>query len=232
MDLLLLVTTMDNMIIAVCLLLILMSCLSWTLFLTKLFGFARHYLAWRHSHNIWQAQWLASFAAMAENDPPPTKPLMHYGLFGQLALTGQRCLASYRQMGAPSGLSAEQYLASQLMLKVNAQCKRQARGLGLLASIAATAPFIGLFGTTWGIYLTLAALSAQQQLSLQQLTAPIGEALLVTALGLAVAVPALLFYNLLNSKNDSLRHRLAQFSQHWHNYLLTGLTYKGGQDGL
>lgn len=232
MDLLLLVATMDNMIIAVCLLLILMSCVSWTLFLTKLFGFARQYLAWRHSHNIWQAQWLAQLAAMAESDSPRTKSLRRFGLFGQLAMTGQRCLASYRLLAATSALSADKYLASQLMLKVNAQCKRQARGLGLLASIAATSPFIGLFGTTWGIYLTLAALSAKQQLSLQLLAAPIGEALLVTALGLAVAVPALLFYNLLNSKSDSLRHRLAQFSQHWHNYLLTGLAHKGGQDGL
>lgn len=71
-------------------------------------------------------------------------------------------------------------------------------GLGVLASIGATAPFVGLFGTVWGIFHALVGLTESQVGAVAQVSGPIGEALVMTALGLAVAIPAVLGYNALN----------------------------------
>ncbi|WP_347331033.1 MotA/TolQ/ExbB proton channel family protein [Marinimicrobium locisalis] len=90
-------------------------------------------------------------------------------------------------------------------------------GLALLASTATTAPFIGLFGTVWGVYRTLTAISAQQSASLAVVSGPMGEALVATAFGLFVAIPAVLFYNLLgriNSVHHQLLLQLAERLQH------------------
>lgn len=94
---------------------------------------------------------------------------------------------------------------------------RRDAGLALLASTATAAPFIGLFGTVWGVYRTLTAISAQQSASLAVVAGPMGEALVATAFGLFVAIPAVLFYNLLgriNGVHHQLLLQLAERLQH------------------
>lgn len=90
-------------------------------------------------------------------------------------------------------------------------------GLSLLASIGTSAPFIGLFGTVWGIYHTLTEISAQQSASLAVVSGPMGEALVATAFGLFVAIPAVLIYNTLarvNGVHHQLLLQLAERLQH------------------
>jgi biopolymer transport protein ExbD len=81
-------------------------------------------------------------------------------------------------------------------------------GLTLLASVASTAPFVGLFGTVWGIYHALLSIGATQQFSIDRVAGPVGEALIMTALGLLVAIPAVLGYNTLVRTNKRINHQL------------------------
>jgi biopolymer transport protein ExbB len=99
---------------------------------------------------------------------------------------------------------------------------RTQSGLTVLASIASTAPFVGLFGTVWGIYHALLGIGAAGQVSIDQVAGPIGEALVMTALGLLVAIPAVLGYNALVRGNKGNAHRLNRFGHDLHAYFVTG----------
>lgn len=85
-------------------------------------------------------------------------------------------------------------------------------GLAFLATVGATAPFIGLFGTVIGIYRALIKIGAAGQASIDAVAGPVGEALIMTALGLVVAVPAVLAYNYLQRRNKSIAEDLSSFS--------------------
>jgi len=89
-------------------------------------------------------------------------------------------------------------------------------GLSVLASVASTAPFVGLFGTVWGIYHALIGIGAAGQVSIDQVAGPIGEALIMTALGLVVAIPAVLGYNALLRGNKGVLHQLNRFAHDLH----------------
>jgi biopolymer transport protein ExbB len=95
-------------------------------------------------------------------------------------------------------------------------------GLAVLASVGSTAPFVGLFGTVWGIYHALMVISANGQATIDKVAGPIGEALIMTALGLAVAIPAVLGYNALVRGNKSVIVKLNRFSHDLHAYFVTG----------
>jgi len=95
-------------------------------------------------------------------------------------------------------------------------------GQVLLASIGSTAPFIGLFGTVWGIYHALMSISSAGQATIDKVAGPIGEALIMTALGLAVAIPAVLGYNALVRGNKSIVMKLSRFAHDLHAYFVTG----------
>ena len=97
-----------------------------------------------------------------------------------------------------------------------------ALGLAVLASVGSTAPFIGLFGTVWGIYHALIAIGTSGQSTIDKVAGPIGEALIMTALGLAVAIPAVLGYNALVRGNKSILIRLNSFAHDLHAYFVTG----------
>lgn len=103
-------------------------------------------------------------------------------------------------------------------------------GLTVLASIASTAPFVGLFGTVWGIYHALLGIGAAGQVSIDQVAGPIGEALIMTALGLLVAIPAVLGYNALVRGNKAILHRLNRFAHDLHAYFVTGARVSPGAD--
>ena len=95
-------------------------------------------------------------------------------------------------------------------------------GLAFLATVGATAPFIGLFGTVIGIYRALIKIGASGQASIDTVAGPVGEALIMTALGLAVAVPAVLGYNWLQRRNKSIAENLNAFSVDLLGYLVSG----------
>ena len=89
---------------------------------------------------------------------------------------------------------------------------RMQRGLAFLATVGSTAPFVGLFGTVWGIYHALTAIGIAGQASIDKVAGPVGEALIMTAMGLAVAVPAVLGYNWLIRRNKLAMDQLRRFS--------------------
>jgi len=95
-------------------------------------------------------------------------------------------------------------------------------GLAFLASVGSTSPFIGLFGTVIGIYRALISIGIAGQASIDKVACPVGEALIMTALGLAVAVPAVLGYNWLIRRNKDLGEKLGNFSSDVHGYLVSG----------
>jgi biopolymer transport protein ExbB len=95
-------------------------------------------------------------------------------------------------------------------------------GLAILASVGSTAPFVGLFGTVWGIYHALLAIGVAGQASIDKVAGPIGESLVMTALGLAVAIPAVLGYNALVRGNKSVLHKQSRFAHDLHAYFVTG----------
>lgn len=95
-------------------------------------------------------------------------------------------------------------------------------GLAILASIGSTAPFVGLFGTVWGIYHALISIGVAGQASIDKVAGPVGEALIMTAFGLVVAIPAVLGYNALTRGNKALLAKLNRFAHDLHAYLITG----------
>jgi len=109
---------------------------------------------------------------------------------------------------------------------------RLGEGLAFLATVGSTAPFIGLFGTVIGIYRALIKIGASGQASIDTVAGPVGEALIMTALGLVVAVPAVLAYNWLIRRNKSIMEDLAAFTNDIHGYIMSNGAVKprmGGQ---
>jgi len=95
-------------------------------------------------------------------------------------------------------------------------------GLAFLATVGSTSPFVGLFGTVWGIYHALTAIGIAGQASIDKVAGPVGEALIMTAIGLAVAVPAVLGYNWLVRRNKVALEHLRAFSADLHMVLMSG----------
>ena len=94
-------------------------------------------------------------------------------------------------------------------------------GMAVLATVGSTAPFVGLFGTVWGIYNALVKIGISGQASIDKVAGPVGEALIMTAIGLAVAVPAVMGYNWLLRRNKSVMDKIRTFSGDVHNVLLS-----------
>jgi biopolymer transport protein ExbB len=94
-------------------------------------------------------------------------------------------------------------------------------GLAFLATVGSTAPFVGLFGTVWGIYHALTAIGIAGQASIDKVAGPVGEALIMTAIGLAVAVPAVLGYNWLIRRNKAAMDQIRGFGADLHAVLLS-----------
>jgi biopolymer transport protein ExbB len=95
-------------------------------------------------------------------------------------------------------------------------------GLAFLATVGSTAPFVGLFGTVWGIYNALVKIGISGQASIDKVAGPVGEALIMTAIGLAVAVPAVMGYNWLIRRNKQVMDATRSFSADLHNVLIAG----------
>ena len=99
--------------------------------------------------------------------------------------------------------------------------------LPFLATTGSTAPFIGLFGTVWGIYHALVAIGIAGQASIDRVAGPVGEALIMTAIGLAVAVPAVLGYNYLLGRNKQIMERVKLFSNDLEQVIVSGSRIEG-----
>ncbi len=120
--------------------------------------------------------------------------------------------AGERAGGLTGEIDPQAWITLSLQHAADAVTNRLQRGLAFLATVGSTAPFVGLFGTVWGIYHALTAIGIAGQASIDKVAGPVGEALIMTAMGLAVAVPAVLGYNWLIRRNKVLLDRVRNFA--------------------
>ena len=119
--------------------------------------------------------------------------------------------ASKRHDGVLAGVDLGSWITTSLEEAGDEVEHRMQKGLAFLATVGSTSPFIGLFGTVWGILNALTAIGLAGQASIDKVAGPVGEALIMTAIGLAVAVPAVLGYNWLVGRNTTALHHVSTF---------------------
>ena len=125
--------------------------------------------------------------------------------YAQLA----QALATLKSKLQPLSFEQRKAVAEQALLRqISAEKSQAEKGVSVLGTIASLAPFVGLFGTVWGIFHALVAVGNSGQVGLAQVATPVGEALIMTGLGLAVAIPAVLAYNICVRFNRGLAHDL------------------------
>lgn len=199
--------------------LLLLSLASWYLIVTRALG---NWLARRRANaflqRFWQAGSLDEVAASLRDREADNA----------FALLAAKSLEAWSNgdrdnLAAAGGLS--EYLTRTLSNAVDQEAAESEHGLTVLASAGSAAPYIGLFGTVWGIYHALVQIGMSGQGTLDKVAGPVGEALIMTALGLAVAIPAVLAYNAFNRRNRMWLARLESFSHDL--YVL--LTVKHGE---
>jgi len=122
--------------------------------------------------------------------------------------------------------SAQDFLTRTIKKVLDEETMRMESGLSVLATIGATAPFVGLFGTVWGVYHALLVIGATGSGTLDKVAGPVGEALIMTGVGLAVAIPAVMGYNWLTRSNRVWGARLDAFAFELFTFLSTGQTLK------
>jgi len=125
-------------------------------------------------------------------------------------------------------LNRSEFIDRALRQAVLRESSKLEGGLTLLATVGSSAPFIGLLGTVWAMYHALLRIGMSGQASLDIVAAPIGEALIMTALGLFVAIPALLGYNFLNRSNRKINARFDEFAHDLHDFFATGARVDAG----
>lgn len=205
----------DYVLISVFLLLVLMSIVTWAVIVVRAVKLNR-----AKKGNaavkpmIWNAKSLDEAVQKAKTVESP---------MSSVTLDAVRAHESYRQhKGSQIAASVplNEYLVRQIRNSMSQNLRPFDGGLTALASIGATAPFIGLFGTVWGIYHALINISQSGQMSIAAVAGPIGEALVATAAGLFVAIPAVLAYNFLVRGNKTLAQDMDAFAHDFHVQLL------------
>jgi biopolymer transport protein ExbB len=120
-------------------------------------------------------------------------------------------------------IDLESWVSMSIQRSVNNVTNELQTGMAVLATVASSSPFVGLFGTVYGIYHALIAIAVSGQASIDKVAGPVGEALIMTAIGLAVAVPAVFFYNWLIRRNKVVSESLNHFAADVHAYLVVGV---------
>lgn len=208
----------DLIIQSVAILLIGMSVASWYLILSKglrLFSTRRHGDV---VEQFWQAASLDEGLRLLATRAPdaPCERLAHQAAAAHLHCTRH----ATNTLGGT--LDAGEFVTRALRRSIADATARLESGLTVLASIGSTAPFVGLFGTVWGIYHALTSISVSGMASIDKVAGPVGEALIMTAVGLFVAIPAVLAYNGFNRANRVELSELDGFAHDLHAYFTTG----------
>jgi biopolymer transport protein ExbB len=207
-------------------LLILMSIVSWYFIVLKAVRIVR--IRSRSSHVVSSFWRTAPDQAIAYLEQQPDwEPFSKVALDGEFAMQHHDQLTQERAAGT---LHRAEFLDRALRAATDREMERLETGLTFLASVGSTAPFIGLFGTVWGIFHALVRIGATGETSLDQVAGPVGEALIMTALGLAVAVPAVLGYNLLVRNNRVIIASFHAFAEDLLAYLTTGARVPSSMD--
>src|SRR5215510_1549990 len=198
--------------------LVLMSLFSWYIILTK----------------IWDQRKLKTSAKLVEKNfwnAPSIKDgverIKKGDDFRFIAEDGLRA-ASHHDGRLTDRIDLHEWITMSLQRSMDQVNLKLQQGLGFLATVGSTAPFVGLFGTVWGILNALVAIGVAGQASIDKVAGPVGEALIMTALGLFVAVPAVMGYNWLLRRNKGISESLRNFASDLHAYLVGGARVSQG----
>jgi biopolymer transport protein ExbB len=194
-----------------------MSLLTWFIMITKFFDQRRQRLqAIEAVKEFWSSSSLTDAIGKLKGGANP---------FRALAETGKQAYEYHEtnKTRLSSAIGTSEWITESLQRTADMVISRMQSGLPVLASVGATAPFIGLLGTVIGIYNALIAIGVAGQASIDKVAGPVGEALIMTAIGLAVAVPAVLGYNILLRRNKSVQERVSHFTHELHAYLISGV---------
>jgi len=205
---------------AVAIAMLLMSVASWTIIIGKVVAQLRS----RQSiARAMQAFWNADSRAQALEAVRSTDRSGVFALVATDAVLAAQAWEEKCAAGTGPGVDASEFIGRTLQQSTVLAQARVERGLTFLASVGSTAPFVGLFGTVWGIYHALVGLSGATQVVLDKVAGPVGEALIMTAAGLFVAIPAVLAYNAFTRANRLVLAQLDGFAHSLHAYLVAGV---------
>ncbi|MEO8849015.1 MAG: MotA/TolQ/ExbB proton channel family protein [Casimicrobiaceae bacterium] len=190
--------------------LVVMSMGSWYVIITKVYEQARmNKQARKADKTFWTAPSVQQGAAALKQGSP-------YRFIAESGLE-----ASKKHTGLLGSVNMNDWMSMSIQRAIENVQSRTQDGLAFLATVGSTAPFVGLFGTVWGVYHALTAIGIAGQASIDKVAGPVGEALIMTAIGLAVAVPAVLGYNWLIRRNKSAMERVRSFAADLHAVLLS-----------
>ena len=190
--------------------LVLMSAGSWYIIVTKVYEQSKmNRQARAADRSFWKAASVQKGAVELREGSP-------YRFIAESGLE-----ATTRHEGLLGNVDMNTWVSMSIQRAIDNIQSRTQDGLAFLATVGSTAPFVGLFGTVWGIYHALTAIGIAGQASIDKVAGPVGEALIMTAIGLAVAVPAVLGYNWLIRRNKAAMERVRGFGADLHAVLLS-----------
>jgi biopolymer transport protein ExbB len=208
----------------VAILLIAMSIASWYVIVTKSLQLWRYSRAGRAAgHHFWDTtSVMEGLDTLGKGNP-----------FADIAQAG---VSAMRHHNAHKGhlhdqLSVSDWITLSLRQAIDEASGKLQAGMAVLASVGSSAPFVGLFGTVWGIYHALVSISVMGQASIDKVAGPVGEALIMTALGLAVAIPATFGFNALVRGNKAIIAQLNKFGFDLHALFVTGARAEPSTEG-
>lgn len=191
------------------LMLIIMSMASWYVIFSKYFEQSKIN---KFAQAVGPDFWTASDVKTAVQTLKPDSPFRFIGDKG-LDSAG-------KHTGLMGGVDLNTWVTMGIQRAMNKVQSRLQDGLAILATVGSTAPFVGLFGTVWGIYNALVKIGMSGQASIDKVAGPVGESLIMTAIGLAVAVPAVLGYNWLVRRNKAAMEEVHAFGNDLHSVLI------------
>ncbi len=190
-------------------LLIIMSIGTWYIMISKVFELSK---IGRQTKAADSTFWSAPSVAQGVESLKEQSP---YRFISQAALESTK-----KHEGLLAHISFSDWVAQSIQRATESVQSNMQNGLAFLATVASTAPFVGLFGTVWGIYNALVKIGVSGQASIDKVAGPVGEALIMTAIGLAVAVPAVLGYNFIVRKNKTTLEKIRNFGSDLHSVLI------------
>ncbi len=195
---------------ATLMILVIMSMGSWYIIITKVF---EQFKMGKQTRAAEKSFWTAPSVRQGAEGLAKSSP------YRFIAETGLE--ATKKHTGLLEGVDLHEWITMSITRAIENVQSRTQDGLAFLATVGSTAPFVGLFGTVWGIYHALTAIGIAGQASIDKVAGPVGEALIMTAFGLAVAVPAVLGYNWIVRRNKTAMEKVRGFGADLHAVLLS-----------